>query len=242
MLDSFAQFEAQPPFFGMGGRRSAAYRAYREPRRMQRVAAKTQLRYRLFDLVVALAILPFTLAILAVVAIIIKRDDPSAPVLFRHTRYGLNGQAYTMYKLRTMIPGAAQMRAEMRPDLVALCKGDSPSFKIANDPRITKPGRWIRKYYLDELPQILNVLKGEMSIVGPRASSHPPEKYEPWQKQRLLARPGLTGPWQVMRDKPYDFPQRALLDVDYICHKTVLGDLKLMAQTVSVCLLAPTGE
>ncbi|GGO36193.1 hypothetical protein GCM10010991_29740 [Gemmobacter aquaticus] len=194
-------------------------------------------RFRAFDVTMVILALPFVLPILLILALCVKLDDPSSPVFFTQTRYGRGGRPFRLFKIRTMVPGAEKMKET----LVALSEDKGAGFKLENDPRITKPGRWIRKLYLDELPQLLNVLRGDMALVGPRANSYSPDTYEPWQRQRLAVRPGLTGSWQVMLNKPQDFAQRCQIDIEYIRTKSFRGDLGILVQTLVVCLYRHTG-
>ena len=200
-------------------------------------ARKPDWRFRAFDIVMVILALPIALPILMILALCVKLDDPSAPVLFTQIRYGRGGHPFRLFKIRTMVPDAEKLKA----DLVGLSSDKGAGFKIENDPRITAPGRWIRKLYLDELPQLFNVLRGDMALVGPRANSYSPDTYEPWQRQRLSVRPGLTGSWQVMLDKPQDFAERSRIDIEYIRTKTFGGDLAILLRTAVVCLYRHTG-
>lgn len=200
--------------------------------------ARGGFRYRLFDLVAVLLALPIALPGLLILALAVKIDDPASPVIFRQTRYGQGGKPFSLLKIRTMVPGAEGMKDK----IIALSQDKGAGFKIANDPRITRPGRWIRKLYLDELPQLLNVLKGDMALVGPRANSYAPDTYEPWQRKRLLVKPGLTGSWQVMADKPQDFTERCRIDIAYIQNKSLGGDMAILLKTMIVCFLRQNGS
>lgn len=204
----------------------------------QRTAANNEWPHRILDLAFVVLMLPGVLLLLIFLSLIIKLNDVSAPVFFVQTRYGRHGRPFPMFKLRTMLPHSEARKAELL-DLSA-CSG--AGFKVTDDPRITRPGRWLRKLYLDELPQILNVLRGDMSFVGPRANSYPPETYEPWQLQRLDVKPGITGSWQVMANKPRDFATRCHIDIAYVRTRTLKGDLRILWQTFWVSLLSRTGE
>ncbi|MEM8802613.1 MAG: sugar transferase [Pseudomonadota bacterium] len=186
--------------------------------------------FRVFDLAVTFMLLPIVIPAVLVAAAAIKLSDPKAPAFFSQTRYGLNGKPFKIFKLRTMVPNAEAMKDE----LLELSADKGQGFKIERDPRITKIGRILRKSYFDELPQFLNVLKGDMSVVGPRANSYHPSTYEAWQLKRLNVKPGLTGDWQVSRAKSYDFADRCKIDNEYVEHKTVLGDLILIFKTAQV--------
>ncbi len=155
------------------------------------------------------------------------------PVLFGQVRAGRNGRKFTMYKFRSMVVDAEKLRAKLEH----LNEMDGPVFKIKHDPRITKVGRFIRKTSIDELPQLFNVLVGDMSLVGPR----PPlpsevEQYEPWQRRRLSVKPGLTGLWQVSGRNQVDFDEWMQLDLRYIDTWSLWLDIKIILKTVPVVL------
>jgi lipopolysaccharide/colanic/teichoic acid biosynthesis glycosyltransferase len=165
---------------------------------------------------------------MALIALAIRLDSPG-PVIFRQVRVGKGGRLFTMYKFRTMRVGAEQEQERLR----ALNEASGPIFKIRNDPRVTRVGRILRRLSLDELPQLVNVLKGEMSLVGPR----PPvpsevEAYKPWQRQRLSAIPGMTGLWQISGRSDLTFDEMCLLDIYYIENWSPLLDLEIMLRTI----------
>ena len=156
-------------------------------------------------------------------------DGP--PILFRQYRVGLHGRPFVCLKFRTMVPDAE----EMLPDIAHLSEVHGPAFKIADDPRITRTGGFLRRTSLDELPQLWNVLRGEMSIVGPRPA--PPrevEQYSIWHRRRLSMRPGLTGLWQVSARSEADFDRRVELDLDYIDRWSLWMDIKILLRTIPV--------
>lgn len=190
---------------------------------------------RLMDIVLSALALLALLPVFAVVAALIKLDDPGGPVLFGQVRSGLYGRTFKMWKFRSMVANAEALRAQLEQKN----ERDGPVFKITGDPRITRIGRFIRKTSIDELPQFWNVLVGEMSLVGPR----PPipaevEKYERWQRRRLSMRPGITCIWQVSgRSDNVDFRTWMLQDLEYIDNWSLLLDLKLLLRTVPVVLL-----
>lgn len=194
-------------------------------------------RYRAFDLMLGILALPVLLPVMLLVALFIKFDDPSAPVLFVQRRYGLNGKPFNIIKFRTMVPNAEALKAT----LLAQSTDRGAGFKLQDDPRITRPGQFLRKTYLDELPQLWNVLMGDMAFVGPRANSFPPERLEPWQRRRLSVVPGITGSWQVMTEKPTEFVTRCLIDIEYIAVKSLRGDCAILLRTLQVALLRKTG-
>lgn len=194
--------------------------------------------FRAFDLSFTMAFLPIVLPAILLSAAAIKISDPKHPAFFKQTRYGIDGKPFKIIKLRTMVPNAEALKAE----LLALSEDKGQGFKIDNDPRITTIGRILRRSYFDELPQFFNVLVGHMSIVGPRANSFHPSTYEPWQLLRLQVKPGLTGDWQVSRDKTYDFRERCRMDNDYVLRKSLWRDVKIIAKTVKVCLFERNGK
>jgi exopolysaccharide biosynthesis polyprenyl glycosylphosphotransferase len=166
------------------------------------------------------------------VAIAIKRDSPG-PVIFKQQRVGKDGKKFTMYKFRTMVVNAEEMLDELLDENEA----DGPVFKIKEDPRITKSGKWLRKTSIDELPQLWNVLKGDMSLVGPR----PPlerevAKYDNYQRQRLSVKPGITCYWQVSGRSNISFDEWVELDIKYIQEQGLWTDIKLLFKTVGAVL------
>jgi lipopolysaccharide/colanic/teichoic acid biosynthesis glycosyltransferase len=199
------------------------------PHRSARISGHTPLRKRLFDLAIVLATAPLWAPLLGVIALIIKLAEPAAPVFFKQMRTGRGGRRFPMYKFRTMVPDAEARKQ----DLLHLNKLQWPDFKIDDDPRITRVGRLLRATSLDEAPQILNVLTGEMSIVGPRPTSFPVETYEPWQTARLDITPGITGLWQIEGRGKTEFDERLRLDVEYIEKQSFLLDLWILLRTIS---------
>ena len=154
-------------------------------------------------------------------------------VLYRQTRCGLHGRRFTLFKFRTMVEDAEQQQRH----LSHLNEMDGPVFKMKRDPRVTRLGRWLRRLSLDELPQLWNVLKGDMSLVGPR----PPvpqevSAYQRWQRRRLSMRPGLTCLWQIQGRNDLDFDRWMELDLEYIDNWSPLLDIKILAKTIPVVL------
>lgn len=190
---------------------------------------------RLIDLSAATLLLIFFLPFFVLIAVLIKLDSRGS-VFFYQKRVGKNGRIFTLLKFRSMIEGAEQMRSELED----LNEMSGPVFKISNDPRVTKIGKILRKYSLDELPQLFNILKGDMSLVGPR----PPlpqevEMYERKQRRRLSMRPGLTCTWQVSgRNDIPDFESWAELDLEYVDNWSLLNDFKLLLKTIPAVLSA----
>jgi lipopolysaccharide/colanic/teichoic acid biosynthesis glycosyltransferase len=170
----------------------------------------------------------------ALIALIIKLDDPHAPVIYKQTRVGQNGQEFTMHKFRTMVVGAEDQVHE----LAHLNEKTGPVFKITNDPRSTRPGRLLRKTSLDELPQFWDVLMGKMCVVGPRPAL-PSEvaKYTPYQRQRLLVKPGITCFWQTRQNRDsVSFDEWVDLDLLYIKTCSLWIDIKQIFSTIKVVL------
>jgi len=187
---------------------------------------------RLFDVVASgLALVVLSPLLLAVAAII--KLTSKGPVFFKQTRSGLHGRPFQMLKFRSMVVDAEKIREA----LAAKNEMNGPVFKMKNDPRITTIGRFIRKYSIDELPQLINVLNGDMSIVGPRPPL-PSEvaKYESWQRRRLSVRPGLTCIWQVSGRNQISFEEWMNLDMQYIDRWSLTEDLALILKTVPVVL------
>lgn len=187
---------------------------------------------RAVDVVVAAIALTIFAPLLAVAAIAVKRSSPG-PLFFRQVRCGLHGRRFEMLKLRTMVADAEARR----DDYLALNEMDGPVFKIKNDPRITPVGRFLRRWSIDEFPQLWNVLCGEMSLVGPRPPI-PSEvfQYETSDRRRLSMRPGLTCLWQVEGRNTIGFAQWVKLDLLYIDTWSVVQDLKILAKTIPAVL------
>lgn len=184
---------------------------------------------RSLDIVLSLLALICLSPVLFVAALIVKLTD-AGPVLYGHTRVGLNGREFRCFKFRSMVPNADAIKA----DLSELnSHSDSRTFKVPNDPRVTRFGRLMRKLSIDELPQLWNVLIGDMSFVGPR----PPvpsevEQYTIDDMERLTVKPGLTCIWQVSGRSRIAFPEQLQMDLDYIDNRSLLLDLKLLALTI----------
>lgn len=191
---------------------------------------------RAFDIVFSLAVLILFCWLFAIIAIAIKIDDPKGPVIFKQERVGKNGTRFMMWKFRSMYSDAESRLDE----LMQLNEKTGPVFKIALDPRITRVGKWLRKLSLDELPQFINVLRSDMSVVGPRPAL-PTEvaAYNDYQRQRLLVKPGMTCYWQTRRNRDsITFDEWVDLDLLYIKKRSVWSDFKLIIQTVGVVLAA----
>jgi exopolysaccharide biosynthesis polyprenyl glycosylphosphotransferase len=181
-----------------------------------------------FDIVASAVGLIVMSPLMLVIAIAIRLTD-GEPVIFEHRRVGLHGREFDCLKFRTMVPGAEELQEEME----RLNDMAGAAFKIHDDPRVTPLGRFLRRFSLDELPQLINVLRGEMSIVGPRPA--PPREvaqYSVWHRRRLAMRPGLTGLWQVQARMDSDFNRRATLDLNYVDSWSLWMDMKILLRTI----------
>lgn len=192
---------------------------------------------RLFDIVASALALIIISPILLIIAICIKVDDPKGSVFYSHERVGKDGRLFKMIKFRSMVSNADELLAKLKSQNDV----NGAMFKLKNDPRITRVGRVIRKYSLDELPQLINVILGQMSIVGPRPPL-PSEvaQYSDYDKQRLMVTPGATGMWQVGGRNDVDFDEMVRLDLTYIQHRSIWLDLKIMFETVKI-MIKPNG-
>jgi lipopolysaccharide/colanic/teichoic acid biosynthesis glycosyltransferase len=189
-------------------------------------AARVRLR-RLTDLLLLVIAAPIVLAVVGVLAVIVKLGSPG-PAFVRIPRLGRNGRRFDLLKLRSMTRDAEQLKAT----LAHLNTLPWPDFKIAEDPRVTRAGRWLRRYSLDELPQLYNVLRGEMTLIGPRPCSVKLADYELWQTERLDVTPGLVGRWQADGRGTLDFAGRCRLDIRQAQSRSIRLDLQLIAATV----------
>ena len=185
---------------------------------------------RVFDVGASFVGLTLLSPVLLAAAIAIKLES-KGPIIFSQDRVGLNGKIFKMYKLRSMVSNAE----ELKEKLLEQNEMSGPMFKMKDDPRITKVGKFIRKTSIDELPQLINVLKGDMSLVGPRPSlPKEVEQFEPWMYERLQVKPGLTCIWQVSGRNNIDFEDWMKLDIKYVRERSLWGDLKLVFRTFFV--------
>jgi lipopolysaccharide/colanic/teichoic acid biosynthesis glycosyltransferase len=182
---------------------------------------------RLTDVLLCLVVLPIALPVSVACAVAIWLDSPG-PILLRQQRTGLHGRRFAMYKFRTMVRNAE----ELKTSLAHMNILPPPDFKIPDDPRITRVGRVLRKTSLDELPQLLNVLRGQMSLVGPRPTSFAASTYRLWHTERLEVRPGITGIWQVRARGSATFDERLRMDIEYIDRMSTFVDLQILCLTV----------
>jgi lipopolysaccharide/colanic/teichoic acid biosynthesis glycosyltransferase len=188
---------------------------------------------RSFDFVASSIALVFLTPLLVLIAVAIRLDSPGA-VLFRQVRMGRGDHSFRIFKFRTMVEDADSRKDEVAHLNRHLQNGGDPRmFKIPNDPRVTGVGRWLRRYSLDELPQLLNVIRGEMSLVGPRPLILDEDKYvDNWARQRLDLKPGITGLWQVLGRDGIPFEEMIKLDYVYVTSWSVGGDLGLLLRTI----------
>jgi len=188
----------------------------------------TKTAQRIFDLLFCATVLLLVWPIFGIVALLIKIDSPG-PVLFKQTRVGQNGTEFPFYKFRSMVSDAEARRHQLEMHN----ERTGPVFKMRNDPRVTRTGRILRKFSLDELPQLINVLKGEMSLVGPRPAL-PTEtaKYTARQRQRLICLPGVTGLWQVSGRATLSFDHSIELDLYYIEHQSIGLYFRILIMTI----------
>ena len=228
---------------GDGGACAAASEA-RDPE-VAAAAEKLSRRYayrfvkRAFDIIFSLMVLICFCWLFAIIAVAVKLDDPEGPILFRQKRVTKDGREFTMYKFRSMFADAEERLAELR----ALNEKTGPVFKMRDDPRVTRVGRLLRRTSLDEMPQFVNVLKGDLSVVGPRPAL-PSEvaEYTPHQCQRLLVKAGITCYWQTRKNRDsLTFDEWVDLDLLYIKKYSFWTDVKLIIQTVG-CVLTFQGE
>ncbi|THH35430.1 sugar transferase [Aliishimia ponticola] len=195
---------------------------------------------RLFDITASLLILPLILPLIAIIGFIVRLDG--GPGFFGHARVGQDGHRFRCWKIRTMVPNAeAVLKAHLANNPAAAAEW-ARDHKLSNDPRVTRLGNFLRKSSLDELPQIWNVLRGEMSLVGPRPIvTAEIAKYGPYKHGYLAMKPGVTGLWQVSGRNDVTYQERVLLDMDYLAQRSFWMDMRVLFLTVTV-LFAWTGK
>jgi lipopolysaccharide/colanic/teichoic acid biosynthesis glycosyltransferase len=197
-----------------------------------------QRRYRLvkrgLDLTLCLLAIPIAVPVLLVCALAVWVESPG-PIIFTQLRTGRDGKRFRMFKFRTMVRNAEELKASLQHLNIL----PPPDFKIIDDPRITRVGRFLRKTSLDELPQVLNVVLGEMSLVGPRPTSFDASTYDLWHTERLEVTPGITGLWQVKGRNEMNFDERLRLDIAYVRGISLRLDLKILALTFAALVTRP---
>ena len=183
---------------------------------------------RIMDLSLVWLSVPLWLPLIGIIALLIRITSPGAPVVFKQLRTGKGGRRFSIYKFRTMVPDAEELKA----NYAHLNELQWPDFKITNDPRVTPVGSFLRKTSLDEIPQLFNVLKGEMSLVGPRPTSFGSETYKLWHTERLDVIPGMTGLWQIIGRAQLEFDDRLRLDITYIERRCLWLDINILFRTL----------
>jgi lipopolysaccharide/colanic/teichoic acid biosynthesis glycosyltransferase len=201
-----------------------------------RRALAYRLPKRLIDFGGALLGLVLLSPLLILVVIAVWMTDPGAPVFFRQSRCGAGGQQFGLFKFRTMVRNADALKESLR----AKSTVSWPDFNLVDDPRVTRLGKILRKTSLDELPQLMNVLRGDMSLVGPRPTSFASSTYELWQTERLDFRPGITGPWQVWGRNRMEFPDRCRLEISFFRRTSLPAELWVLVLTF-LCVVRRTG-
>lgn len=187
---------------------------------------------RVMDIVLIVLSLPIWLPLMTVVGIMIYLASPGEPVFFVQQRTGKGGKRFRMYKFRTMVVNAEELKKELA---TLNASGDlAGPLKLLDDPRVTPFGHFLRKTSLDELPQIINVLLGDMSLVGPRPTSWSPESYKLWHTERLDVLPGITGLWQVFGRGSEDFDEWLRWDIRYLDRRSLLMDIMILIKTFTV--------
>jgi len=200
--------------------------------RQGRVSPFSRLLKRGIDVVFSLLVLILFAPLMGLIALAVKLDSPG-PVLFRQARMGKGGKPFTVYKFRSMKIGAEEQKDLLRD----LNEAAGPIFKIKDDPRVTRVGRWLRRFSLDELPQFYNVLRGDMSIIGPRPPlAEEVAEYQSWHMRRLETAPGITGLWQVSGRSELPFDEMALLDIYYIEQWSPGLDVQILLRTIPTIL------
>ncbi len=187
---------------------------------------------RVMDIALVLLTAPVTLPLFILVYLLMKLEERHDPVFFTQLRTGQGGKRFKLYKFRTMVVNAEEMKKE----LAHLNELQWPDFKITNDPRVTRVGRILRKTSLDELPQLWNILIGDMSFVGPRPTSFSAETYALWHTERLDVKPGLTGLWQITGRASTEFDERLRLDIAYMERRCLWLDIQILVRTFTAVL------
>ena len=206
-----------------------------QPRCVILIRPDYQFAKRLMDVIICVIVLPFALVLMALCAVLVWMDEPG-PILFLQYRIGWGGKRFCVYKFRTMVKNAENLKQQY----AHLNEKTWPDFKISKDPRVTRIGRWLRKTSLDELPQLFNVLKGDMSLVGPRPASFDKSAYDLWQTERLEVLPGITGLAQINGRNTLDTVEKMRFDLEYVQNRSVWLDLHILLRTPKV-ILSQTG-
>jgi lipopolysaccharide/colanic/teichoic acid biosynthesis glycosyltransferase len=203
---------------------------------MQRAPLGYRMIKRAIDIVGASVALLLFAPLFTTIALLIWLEDRRAPIFFAQRRTGRAGRTFDVLKFRTMVRNAEELKEQLRSQSIV----PWPDFRMVNDPRVTRVGRFLRKTSLDELPQLINVLRGDMSLVGPRPTSFAASTYDLWQTTRLDYQPGVTGPWQVWGRNSMDFEQRCRLEIGFFRQPSILRELWILCATIG-CVLRRTG-
>ncbi len=187
---------------------------------------------RVLDLALTVLAMPVWLPLVGIIAAAVKISSPGGTVLFVQQRTGRAGKRFAMYKFRTMVPNAEALKEKY----AHLNELKWPDFKVTNDPRVTPLGRLLRKTSLDELPQLFNVLKGDMSLVGPRPTFFSADSYQLWHTARLDVLPGVTGLWQITVRSTVDWDNRSRLDIAYVDRRCLSLDLEILLRSIPTVL------
>ena len=191
---------------------------------------------RFLDIAYSFLLLVISIPLFFIIAVLIKIDS-KGPIFFLQKRCGMDGREFYMYKFRTMVKDAEFLKKELKNEM------DGPMFKMKNDPRVTQTGKFLRKWSLDELPQLLNVLKGDMSLVGPRPLANEEmagDNNNTWREIRLSVKPGVTGLWQIMGRTSGKFSDWVNYDIEYVQKRSLVMDLKILIMT-AITVLRNTG-
>jgi lipopolysaccharide/colanic/teichoic acid biosynthesis glycosyltransferase len=207
---------------------------FRYPRSRKRPGAGYRRGKRLLDICAVMVMAPLWIPLWAVAVLAIKVESPGAPAHFAQRRTGAGARPIRVFKLRTMVPNAEELKAS----LMHLNLRTWPDFKVENDPRVTRVGRILRMTSLDELPQLFNVLRGDMSLVGPRPTSLGAERYDRWQLERFDVPPGITGLWQIAGRALPSFEERLRLDLTYVDRRCLRLDLEILVRTLPAVIRA----
>jgi lipopolysaccharide/colanic/teichoic acid biosynthesis glycosyltransferase len=216
---------------GIGHRRPHRHAAGRHGAE-RGMMARDRVAKRVMDVVLASLALVVLAPVLLLIAALVRLEDRSAPVVFRQRRCGYAGHEFELLKFRTMVRGADRLKEQLRSQSTV----PWPDFRLPDDPRVTRVGRVLRRTSADELPQLINVLRGDMSLVGPRPTSFKRDTYALWQTERLEFRPGITGPWQVWGRDTMDFDERCRLEIRFFREATLWRELRLLAATCMTVL------
>lgn len=206
-----------------------------DPRRRLITGKPYRILKRALDITCCLLILPLALPLMLLLMVLVYIDSPG-PIFFSQLRTGKGGRRFKMYKFRTMLPNAEELKLKY----AHLNELTWPDFKITNDPRVTKIGKILRKTSMDELPQLFNVLKGEMSIVGPRPTDFGASDYLLWQTERLDFLPGLTGLWQITARGSVNMDERTRMDIAYMERACIALDIVIILKT-AWAIIKPKG-